>query len=398
MAKIQINDRLLFCKKYVSIYLIYFFFFMADGPIQEMVSVLLVEKGLSAKHYSFYLALVNACGAVLPMMVSLISAKWNANKVAVTVLAAAVTCGFLLGLTEVKVVIFVAVIVLGITRICFNYSFGSYINYEISEGHRARYFSLRDLFLYGGISAGLFFGARIADGNGVGSMYMYCALFYVVTITLILRIDKRKCEYRTTENEMREQKRVSSVIREKRFWAYLAIKFFSKIYYTALQYIPMYALTIGISVSGIMSIFSGVTIFNAIVAFFISHAGDTKGRKWFYVFDIAFDAIPAFIFMLSQNIYLFGIAVVLTMVKDIFAPVSLAYFYEVFDDVNGNVILGVTESFSSVVGIIMPLTVGLMWEVSPTLVFGIGGVGCIISAVVAVLFLPNSQPLRDICE
>lgn len=60
------------------------------------------------------------------------------------------------------------------------------------------------------------------------------------------------------------------------------------------------------------------------------------------------------------------------MVKDIFAPVSLAYFYEVFNDANGNVILGVTESFSSIIGIIMPLVIGIAWEKSPNLVFGMG--------------------------
>ena len=97
------------------------------------------------------------------------------------------------------------------------------------------------------------------------------------------------------------------------------------------------------------------------------------------------------IFLLSQNVPLFVFGIILSMVKDVFASVSFAYFYDVFDDHNGTIILGIVESFSSAVGIIMPVVIGWVWEVSPQLVFGIGAVGCLLSAGVAAVFLPNKK-------
>ncbi len=101
------------------------------------------------------------------------------------------------------------------------------------------------------------------------------------------------------------------------------------------------------------------------------------------------------IFLLSHNVVVFIVGIILSMVKDIFASVSFAYFYDVFDDHNGTIILGIVESFSSAVGIVMPVVVGWVWEVSPQLVFGIGAAGCFLSAVVAAVFLPDKRLCTD---
>lgn len=79
------------------------------------------------------------------------------------------------------------------------------------------------------------------------------------------------------------------------------------------------------------------------------------------------------------------------MVKDIYAPVSFAYFYDVFDDHNGTIVLGIVEFFSSAIGIIMPVIVGWIWEFSPQLVFGIGAAGCLLSAGIAAVCLPGKK-------
>ena len=178
---------------------------------------------------------------------------------------------------------------------------------------------------------------------------------------------------------------------DKKFWSYMIVKFFANIYGVAMEYLPLYALAMGISVSNVMAIFSFMTLFNAVGALFVSHMGDVKGRKWFYVFDIGFDALPAMIFLLSRSVPVFIAGIVLSMVKDIFASVSFAYFYDVFDDHNGTIILGVVESFGSAIGIVMPVVVGWVWEFSPQLVFGIGAAGCLLSAGVAAVFLPDKR-------
>ncbi|MDE6053100.1 MAG: hypothetical protein K2G55_04935 [Lachnospiraceae bacterium] len=87
----------------------------------------------------------------------------------------------------------------------------------------------------------------------------------------------------------------------------------------------------------------------------------------------------------------FIIEMILSMVKDIFAPVSFAYFYDMFDDHNGTIVLGIVESFSSAIGIIMPVIVGWIWEFSPQLVFGIGAAGCLLLSGIAAAYLPGKK-------
>ena len=391
----------MFRKKYVNIYLLYMLFFMVDGPVQNMLPVLLEEKGQPARYYGYLLALINACCVVVPGLVSILSVKYNAYRVAAVAMIAAIVTGCMaFGVNQTYLLIAVLV-VLACARTGFNYSLGNDINYEIEDEHRGKYFAVRDLFLYGGISLGLFLGGLFVKRAGVSGMYAAAGLLYVLPLVMLL-IVRWECgagkDGQKTDSDAEEEaeERVSwrvfrRIAGDKKFWSYMIVKFFANIYGVAMEYLPLYALTIGISVSNVMSIFSFMTLFNAVGALFVSHMGDLKGRKWFYVFDIGFDALPAMIFLLSQNVPLFVFGIILSMVKDVFASVSFAYFYDVFDDHNGTIILGIVESFSSAVGIIMPVVIGWVWEVSPQLVFGIGAVGCLLSAGVAAVFLPNKK-------
>ena len=169
----------------------------------------------------------------------------------------------------------------------------------------------------------------------------------------------------------------------------MAVTLFISIYGIAISYLPLYAVTIGLTVSNVLSMNAAVLMFNALMALVVSHWGDLKGRKGFYVFDIAFDCIPALLFMVSKNIYVFGFAIILTMIKDMFAAVSFAYFYDIFPDERGTALLGLIASIDSIVGILMPILIGYIWKISPQLVFGLAALGCIIAALIAVLFLAN---------
>ncbi|MDE6621873.1 MAG: MFS transporter [Lachnospiraceae bacterium] len=403
MKSILQSYKGMFRKKYMKIYLLYMLFFMVDGPVQNMLPVLLEEKGQPARYYGYLLALINACCVVVPGLAGILAVKFSAYRVAAAAMIAAIVTGCMACGVNQAYLLIAVLVVLACVRTGFNYSLGNDINYEIADEHRGKYFAVRDLFLYGGISLGLFLGGQLVKVVHVNGMYAAAGLLYVLPLIMIFVV-WRECGVRkdgpeadsAADAEDETQERVSwSVFRriagDKKFWSYMIVKFFANIYGVAMEYLPLYALTIGISVSNVMSIFSFMTLFNAVGALFVSHMGDLKGRKWFYVFDIGFDALPAMIFLLSHNVPIFVIGIVLSMVKDVFASVSFAYFYDVFDDHNGTIILGIVESFSSAVGIIMPVVIGWVWEVSPQLVFGIGAVGCLLSAGVAAVFLPDKR-------
>ncbi|MDE5697006.1 MAG: MFS transporter [Lachnospiraceae bacterium] len=394
----------MFGRKYVKIYLLYMLFFMVDGPVQDMLPVLMEEKGQPARYYGYVLALVNACCVVIPGLVSIVSVKSSAYRVAVITMLAAVATGCMAGDVNQAGLLIGVLVLLACVRTSFNYSLGNDINYEVADEHRGKYFAVRDLFLYGGISLGLFLGGQIAKVFDVSTMYRIGGVLYILPLIMLLLV-RAECRTRTgqdgkttdSDDEEKEETKTSwksfrKIAKDKKFWTYMTVKLFSNVYAVAMGYLPLYALTIGISVSHVMSIFSFMTLFNAIGALFVSHLGDLKGRKWFYVFDIGFDVFPAMIFLLSHNVTVFIIGIILSMVKDIFASVSFAYFYDVFDDHNGTIILGIVESFSSAIGIVMPVVIGWVWECSPQLVFGIGAAGCLISAGVAAIFLPDKRP------
>lgn len=399
MRELLKSYKEMFRKKYVKIYLLYMLFFVADGPVQNMMPILMEEKGQSAHHYGYLLALVNACCVAVPGAAGIISAKYSAYRVAIVTMLVAVVTGCMAGAVNQTYLLTGVLAVLACVRTSFNYSLGNDINYEIAEEHRGKYFAVRDLFLYGGISLGLFLGAQIVKAFHVSAMYVTAGIAYMLPFMMIFAV-RKECSTDTgrmsqmpdgdTEEKV-SWKSFRKIAGDKKFWAYMTVKFFANIYAVAMEYLPLYALTMGISVSNVMSIFSFMTLFNAFGALFVSHLGDLKGRKWFYVFDIGFDALPTVIFLLSRSVPVFVIGIVLSMVKDIFASVSFAYFYDVFDDHNGTIILGIAESFSSGIGIVMPVIVGWVWEFSPQLVFGIGAAGCLLSAGVAAVFLPDKR-------
>lgn len=391
----------MFGKKYVKIYLLYMLFFMADGPVQNMMPILLEEKGQPARYYGYLLALVNACCVVVPGAVGIISVKYNAYRVAAVTMLVAVVTGCMVGSVNQTYLLIGVLVPLACVRTGFNYSLGNDINYEVEDGHRGKYFAVRDLFLYGGISLGLFLGAQLVKAFHVSTMYVAAGIAYILPLMMVFVV-RRECgakakqDSQAADGDDETEEKVSwesfrKIAGDKKFWAYMTVKFFANIYAVAMEYLPLYALTMGISVSNVMSIFSGMTLLNAVGALFVSHLGDLKGRKWFYVFDIGFDALPAMIFLFSRSVPVFIVGIILSMVKDIFASVSFAYFYDVFDDRSGTMILGIVESFSSAIGIVMPVLIGWVWEISPQLVFGIGAAGCLLSAGVAAAFLPEKR-------
>ena len=167
-------------------------FFMVDGPVQNMLPVLLEEKGQPARYYGYLLALINACCVVVPGLVSILSVKYNAYRVAAVAMIAAIVTGCMaFGVNQTYLLIAVLV-VLACARTGFNYSLGNDINYEIEDEHRGKYFAVRDLFLYGGISLGLFLGGLFVKRAGVSGMYAAAGLLYVLPLVMLL-IVRREC-------------------------------------------------------------------------------------------------------------------------------------------------------------------------------------------------------------
>ena len=124
-------------------------------------------------------------------------------------IAAIFTGCMVFGVNQTYLLIAVLV-VLACARTGFNYSLGNDINYEIEDDHRGKYFAVRDLFLYGGISLGLFLGGQLVKVIGVSGMYAAAGLLYVLPLVMIV-IVYRECGARKDG-----QKQTAATMRRRR--------------------------------------------------------------------------------------------------------------------------------------------------------------------------------------
>lgn len=393
MKKLILDYKKMFHKRYMKIYLLYFGFFMANEPLEQLMALFLAEKGLSAQHYGYVLSAFNACCIVVPGVIGFLAVRYSAYAIADIALLGGLVVSFILAKNSTPILLMIFAVLLLLVRTGFNNSIGNDINYEIDDNDRGKYFAVRDLFLFGGCSIGLFISGIITRKQSIERLYGGWGVLFLLPLIMLIIIKKSSIREKK-KNEIYDKEKISAkdyaeLLKDKKVMAYMGVNLFTSIYGIAISYLPLYAITIGLTVSNVLSMNAAVLMFNAVMALAVSHWGDLKGRKGFYVFDIAFDSIPALLFMVSKNIYVFGFAIILTMIKDMFAAVSFAYFYDIFPDESGTALLGLIASIDSIVGILMPILIGYIWKVSPQLVFGLGALGCGIAALIAVLFLPN---------
>lgn len=100
--------------------------------------------------------------------------------------------------------------------------------------------------------------------------------------------------------------------------------------------------------------------------------------------DVGFDLIPIFIFIITTNYYMFIVALVLTALKDVFAPITFAYKYELFTK-DGQLLISLLESITGIFTFVLPVVVGFLWKQIGKNVFIIAFIAVLIATLVAFL-------------
>lgn len=164
------------------------------------------------------------------------------------------------------------------------------------------------------------------------------------------------------------------------------------------MFIPFLAVEVGLNYSEILASFAGLTLINAILAFVIGSVADKKNKKLFYIIDLASDVVPALIFTFTKNAIVFIAALALSAIKDIFAPTTFAYKYEVFGAFGDNDsihALAALESITCAFTFVMPSVMGLMWQAMGSKMFIISLATIICSVIIAAIFLPRSSHAQN---
>ncbi len=338
---------------------------------------------------------------VLPTIGNRLSERIGSKKTTYLYFSIAILIAFSLYFLHFGYILSIAafVIICG-SRTIFNFSVGNDINFSIDNSEKGKYFAGRDLFLNFGISVGLLL-AGLIENPRLAILVLSILLFLPCVLVRLLKLDHQSLN---ELNELEEKQTISSlrsIFRHKEFVAFLGISILGSIYGSCNIFIPFLAVEVGLNYSEILASFAGLEMINAILAFFVGSMADRKSKKIFYIIDVASDFIPALIYTFTRNAGVFFIALVFAAFKDVFAPTTFAYKYEVFgmfNDQDSKFALAALESVTNAFTFAMPTVMGLIWNRIGSKVFIISLITIFFSVILAIFFLPNTSHITKKSE
>ena len=374
-------------KRTIYLFCTYFLFFFFHGPLEQSIALFFDSKGVSTSTYGIFLALNNGIDIILPALVAYFTVKMNYKFVTTAGLMLAVISGSLLGWSSSDWGIICLALLMFTGRSFFNFSFGSVVTANLPAKSRANYFVIRDLFLYGGISLGLFAASMVIQKANISYMYIIFSTGLICVVWFILF--DQTASISTTNEDLTKTVFKLSFLKNKTVCSLILVQCLKMIYGSCIVFVPLLGTRIGINYNKILTIFAVVGIINMVASFILSYISNEKGKKNFYIADIAIDIIPCLLFAISDHfiIYILGIAV--SSIKDAFSPISFAYLYECLDEDTTITMIGMIESASNILGIIVPVLIGFLWEYSYRSVFLLGAMACGLAVFISIKNLPD---------
>lgn len=403
----NLNIKDVFSKKYFVIYLIYFFFYLANGPLEGLIAMAGAQIGGTAEKFGIFLSIIAIVDVFLPILIG----GWYSKKGFFIVSVFAISIGAIssvfMGLFQNVFLFYFFAVLLVSSRTGLNFSLGTDINYNIPASNRGKFFGIRDLFLYGGISLGLLVSGIIIKTYDVSISYLGFPIFLLVSLYFIFKY-KQSVQTQHKINGANNNEKITigfgqykSIIKNKRFVAFSVIQILTSIYYSAMAFLTLLGLKVGISFSNMAFLLGAVSLVNAILAVVLGSISDKYNKKYFYVFDLFFDMIPCILFALTKSPSLFIVGLLLSTIKDVFSPVSFAYKYDCFTKEEGTFAMPLLSSLASITTIATPVAIGFIWTYSTSLVFTIAAISSVLAGTIALLFLPkitNESPKEHITD
>lgn len=387
----------LFSKGFILLYCIYFTFFLPNDVFERSIPLLFEYYNFPESVYGLLLSVNNAISIFLPTIVAGLSLRFGGKILGIIGLTIALIAAFLLGSFQNSILFAIVVSVLLFSgRTFFNSSFGNEVNQFIPDSKRAKYFVIRDIFLFGGVSVGLFLGGLFIKQSNIATFYRLFSFVYLFAIFFISRFYSHIEKNPTAEqdfnriNSKTKKADYRALLKNKTVIAFILINALTSIYGVSCSFIPLLGTKLGLDIGNVLSMLGFISVINTLFSLIFAHITDNLGRKFFYIFDIAFDTLPALIFAFTQNIYLYIFGLILSMVKDAFAPISFAYFFDCFDDNNSSLVLGFISSVGSAFNLVVPIFVSFLWANSHKYVFFLGAFCNVVAALLAAFMLPNN--------
>lgn len=352
-------------RNYFLILLVYFFFYISSGGMENNIPFLF-EKRIGNSLYGIFLSLLSIMDVVLPLLIVYFSKKFTPLAVGGLSLLLGAGAAVGISLTENKAVIFAGLFLIYCVRIMFNYSAGNSFNLAVPSEERTGYFALRDIFLYGAIAISTWLSGWLIGKWNMEAAYGFLSVGFL--IALVFTWNGRKWIQREEEERIHLKEyieQIGNVIRDPVVRMFLLTEIATGVYGTILRFIPLLAIAREIEISVFLKYTAVFTVINCICSLFLTLITDRLDKKWVYLFDVGFDILSVALFLIPTGNFWFMAGYCISLLKDMFAPVSFGYLYDCVEvcqgDKNAPVVLGVIESFSNMLNIMFPLVIGALW-------------------------------------
>lgn len=396
------NYKQMFNKRYLAIYIVYFCVFFSLGSLDTLIPLDL-EEDFSSRTYGMFLTIMSFTEIFLPTCASFLSNKFGARKVTIYYFSLAIICAFFMEITNNSNVFVVFLIIICCSRTIFNFSVGNEIIFHVEDSKKGKFFAVRDMFLFSGISLGLFIAGIMTKYIKIRSVLILFSAFLFVP-TIIMCLFGKQILYKVGNGNFTDERKsmneylrmLKKLFRKREFVVLLLIGILTSVYSSCQAFLPFLASKIGLNYQEILSSFAAITIINVIIALFIGDFSDNNEKKYLYLIDLGSDLVPVIIFAFTNNVILFYIAIFLSSLKDIFAPTSFAYKYELFgkyEDELSRTGIGILESVTNLVSFFMPTVIGFLWGYIDAGIFCIAAF-CIILSVLVGFALPRTTELK----
>lgn len=375
-------------KEYIFIYFIYFWIFFAIGALDQQIPLYFADKNDGPLVYGFFLSSLSVASIIMPTISALLAKIYGSKKVTIIYFITSVIVSMLLfWITNIYIVV-VIFLLINISQYVFNFSLGSLICFSVDNKAKARFFAIRDIFLYGSIALGLMASGMLVNKYDVKNIIAIFGLFLLVPCIMLFFGKSNKFVAGAMEDDDKEEnlgfRGIKKAFKNREFVLMLIIYSFLSIYSAIYAYVPFLAIEVGLNYSEVLNSFAVVTIVNVFIALFLSNLADSSDKKIFFIIDVGFDLIPIFIFIITTNYYMFIAALVLTALKDVFAPITFAYKYELFTE-DGQLLISLLESITGIFTFVLPIVIGFLWKRIGKDVFIIAFVAVFMATIIAFL-------------
>ncbi len=372
-------------------YIIYFIFFFVNGAIEKAFPLYLTEFGISGKLYGSIFSIISASQIFLPYIVGNLSEKLNPSKITIfSIIVTILSYVFLLNNSNLYILILLGILTYSV-RVIFNYSLGNNILTNVKSENRSQYISIRDIFLFSGMSLGIFIYSQLNKYKSIAYTSKYWSYLYILVIIYIIIyfLNDIKLFDKKEKGLNKSVFNIFSVLKNKVVSSYIIINIILNFSDVCQKFIPVLAISIGVESDIFLRYSSIFILLNSIIAYFLSEKLENKNRKKIFVIDIFMDLVPYLLFALTNNKYIFIFGMFILQMKDVLLPISFSYTLDLFDEGTELKVLGFSSTVSNLVNIVAPIIIGFTWDIYSGKIFIIGAIFVLISGIIAIRTMPE---------